>query len=124
MNRALISKVGWRLMNNVDSLQARVLRIKYKVGRIQNGTWLTLKSTWSSTWRSICVGLREVVSTWRSICVGLRSQARAGSSFRRMELHTATRASHVGWCLTGNDGLWLGGFALRIGIWLAPLAEL
>ncbi|KAG7551702.1 Ribonuclease H domain [Arabidopsis thaliana x Arabidopsis arenosa] len=62
MNRALISKVGWRLLNNVDGLWARVLRSKYKVGEIQDRAWLTPKGTWSSTWRSICVGLRKVIS--------------------------------------------------------------
>lgn len=62
MNRALVSKVGWRLLNDKGSLWARVLKKKYKVTTAHDVSWLKPKSTWSSTWRSIGVGLREVVS--------------------------------------------------------------
>ncbi|KAG7557811.1 Reverse transcriptase domain [Arabidopsis suecica] len=62
MNKALVAKVGWRLLNDETSLWARVLRSKYKVGAAQDHTWVVPKSNWSSTWRSVGVGLREVVS--------------------------------------------------------------
>ena len=62
MNWALLAKVGWRLMSNTDSLWASVLRCKYRVGTVQDSSWVVPKSTWSSTWRSIGVGLREVVA--------------------------------------------------------------
>ncbi|KAG7567714.1 Ribonuclease H domain [Arabidopsis thaliana x Arabidopsis arenosa] len=62
MNKALVAKVGWRLIQDKTSLWARVLRSKYKVGEVQDPSWLKPKSSWSSTWRSIGVGLREVVA--------------------------------------------------------------
>lgn len=62
MNRALVAKVGWRLLRDKNSLWARVLRSKYKVGEVHDPSWLKPKSSWSSTWRSMGVGLREVVS--------------------------------------------------------------
>lgn len=62
MNKALIAKVGWRLLWDKDSLWARVLRSKYKVGHVHDHTWVVPKSNWSSTWRSVAAGLREVVS--------------------------------------------------------------
>lgn len=36
MNKALIAKVGWRLLNDQVSLWARVFRSKYKVGDIHD----------------------------------------------------------------------------------------
>jgi len=62
MNKALVAKVGWRLLGDDKSLWARVLRSKYKVGEVLNHSWLVPKSHWSSTWRSISTGLREVVT--------------------------------------------------------------
>ncbi|KAL9278245.1 putative ribonuclease H domain-containing protein [Arabidopsis thaliana] len=62
MNKALVAKVGWRLLGDDKSLWARVLRSKYKVGEVQNHSWLAPKSHWSSTWRSISTGLRAVVT--------------------------------------------------------------
>ncbi|KAG7576302.1 Ribonuclease H domain [Arabidopsis thaliana x Arabidopsis arenosa] len=62
MNKALLAKVGWRLMNDKESLWARVVRMKYKVGEAHDLSWMVPKSNWSSTWRSVGVGLREVVS--------------------------------------------------------------
>lgn len=61
MNKALLAKVGWRLIHDDHSLWAKVLRSKYKVKDTLDLSWLTVKGTWSSTWRSVCVGLREVV---------------------------------------------------------------
>ncbi|KAG7577326.1 Ribonuclease H-like superfamily [Arabidopsis thaliana x Arabidopsis arenosa] len=61
MNKALLSKVGWRLLRDKDSLWAKVLRSKYKVGEPHDKSWTVAKGHWSSTWRSICSSLREVV---------------------------------------------------------------
>lgn len=61
MNKALLGKVGWRLLHDKSSLWSRVLRAKYKVGDIHDPAWLVVKSNWSSTWRSINMGLREAV---------------------------------------------------------------
>lgn len=61
MNKALLSKVGWRLIHEKVSLWAKILRTKYKVGDIHDQSWAVVKSSWSSTWRSICVGLRKVI---------------------------------------------------------------
>ncbi|XP_010473926.1 PREDICTED: uncharacterized protein LOC104753360 [Camelina sativa] len=62
MNKALIAKVGWRLLHDKQSLWARVLRSKYKVG--------VVKSNWSSTWRSTGTGLREVVCKGQNWVLG------------------------------------------------------
>jgi len=62
MNRALISKVGWRLLQEKNSLWTLVLQKKYHVGEIRDSRWLIPKGSWSSTWRSIAIGLRDVVS--------------------------------------------------------------
>ena len=61
MNKALVAKVGWRLLQDKESLWARVLRCKYKVGSVHDPKWLVKKPTWSSTWKSVGVELREVV---------------------------------------------------------------
>lgn len=61
MNMAMLGKLGWRLMNDTESLWARVLRHKYKVGDMHDISWLKTKSSWSSTWRSVGLGLCEVV---------------------------------------------------------------
>lgn len=61
MNVAMLAKVGWRLLHDTDSLWARVLRSKYKVGHIHDSSWLAVKSNWSSTWRSVGLGLRKAV---------------------------------------------------------------
>ncbi|KAL9859811.1 putative RNA-directed DNA polymerase [Arabidopsis thaliana] len=61
MNKSLVAKVGWRLLNDDVSFWARVLRRKYRVGDIHDPKWLIKTSRWSSTWRSISLGLREVV---------------------------------------------------------------
>ncbi|KAL8139423.1 LOW QUALITY PROTEIN: hypothetical protein V2J09_005444 [Rumex salicifolius] len=61
MNRALLGKLGWRVLKDKTSLWARVLREKYKIGDVRDPLWLSPKGRWSSTWRSISVGIREVV---------------------------------------------------------------
>ncbi|CAA7053003.1 unnamed protein product [Microthlaspi erraticum] len=61
MNKALLAKIGWRLLNDETSLWARVLRSKYRVGDIHDTAWLVGKGTWSSTWRSVALGIREVL---------------------------------------------------------------
>lgn len=61
MNKALLAKIGWRVIHDCTSLWAHVLRKKYRVGDIRDQTWTVVKSHWSSTWRSVGVGLREVV---------------------------------------------------------------
>ena len=58
MNKALIAKVGWRVMNNEHSLWAQVVRKKYSVGDLKDMRWMMAKGTWSSTWRSVGLGLR------------------------------------------------------------------
>ncbi|CAA7029708.1 unnamed protein product [Microthlaspi erraticum] len=70
MNKALLAKIGWRLLHNVDRLWARVLRHKYKVKEAQDQSWLVPKGTWSSTWRSVCLGLREIVMLGSSWVIG------------------------------------------------------
>lgn len=69
-NKALIAKLGWRLLHDCSSLWARVLRSKYKVGDVHDGSWLVVKGTWSSTWRSVAVGLREVILQGLSWVIG------------------------------------------------------
>lgn len=61
MNKALLAKIAWRILKEDKSLWARVLRSKYKVGSIQDTSWTKVKSSWSSTWRSVNLGIREVV---------------------------------------------------------------
>ncbi|KAG7534372.1 Endonuclease/exonuclease/phosphatase superfamily [Arabidopsis thaliana x Arabidopsis arenosa] len=61
MNKALLAKVGWRIIHDRESLWARIMRSKYKVGDQNNTSWITTKSNWSATWRSVGLGLREVV---------------------------------------------------------------
>lgn len=61
MNKALIAKVGWRLLHDDTSLWARVVRHKYKVGDVHARDWLEVKSNWSVVWKSVIKGLREVV---------------------------------------------------------------
>ena len=70
MNTALLAKIGWRLLEDKTSLWAKVLRSKYKVKVIYDPTWIVVKRNWSSTWRSIGVGLREVVIPGLSLIVG------------------------------------------------------
>ncbi|KAG7585508.1 Ribonuclease H domain [Arabidopsis thaliana x Arabidopsis arenosa] len=62
MNKTLLAKVGWRLLSDDKSLWARVVRSKYKVGDVHDYTWVVPKGSWSSTWRSVGVGLRDVVA--------------------------------------------------------------
>ncbi|XP_010513759.1 PREDICTED: uncharacterized protein LOC104789811 [Camelina sativa] len=59
MNVALLAKIGWRLLHDNTSLWARVVRSKYKVGNIHDRSGMVAKGNWSSTWRSIGLGLRE-----------------------------------------------------------------
>lgn len=61
MNKALIAKVGWRLLHDTESLWASVLRSKYSVGSIHDLSWMRARKNGSSTWRSVALGLREVV---------------------------------------------------------------
>lgn len=70
MNKALLAKLGWRLLHDHISLWARVLRKKYKVGDMHNMAWMVPKSCWSSTWRSVGIGIREVVLLGQSWVIG------------------------------------------------------
>lgn len=70
MNKALIAKVGWRLLHDQVSLWAKVERKKYKVGDVHDLTWMKSKTNWSSTWRSVGRGLREVVVEGLSWVIG------------------------------------------------------
>ncbi|XP_019091097.1 PREDICTED: uncharacterized protein LOC109128707 [Camelina sativa] len=70
MNKALIAKMGWRLINDQDKLWARVVKSNYKVGHIQDTTWTGVKSNSPSTWRSVGAGLREVIGPGHSWVIG------------------------------------------------------
>lgn len=61
MNKAMLAKVGWRLIHDTSSLWATVIRSKYRVGTIHDQTWMKNKGNGSAVWRSIGVGLREVI---------------------------------------------------------------
>lgn len=61
MNKALLAKLGWRLLHEKTSLWVQVVSCKYKVGDLQDVAWTKAKSNWSSTWRSMGIGLREVI---------------------------------------------------------------
>lgn len=61
MNKALLTKLGWRLVHDQISLWAQVLRSKYKVGDLRDQSWICLKRNNSSMWKSVGIGLREVV---------------------------------------------------------------
>lgn len=56
MNKALIAKVGWRLINDKHKFWARVVRSKYKVGDMHHATWTAV------------VGLRRG-EVWELVCV-------------------------------------------------------
>ncbi|CAA7043436.1 unnamed protein product [Microthlaspi erraticum] len=70
MNKALIAKLGWRLLHDNTSLWARVLRSKCKVGDIHDTTWSVARGTWSSTWRSVVVGIRDVIRPGHGWVIG------------------------------------------------------
>ncbi|CAA7037229.1 unnamed protein product [Microthlaspi erraticum] len=70
MNTALLAKLGWRLIHDETSLWARVLRSKYKVVDVRDEAWFTRKGNFSSTWRSILKGMREVVIPGISWVIG------------------------------------------------------
>ncbi|XP_010484806.1 PREDICTED: uncharacterized protein LOC104763089 [Camelina sativa] len=53
-----------------SSMWARVFRSKYRVGDPHDKSWLVVKSHWSSTWRSVSIGLREVVMPGLSWIIG------------------------------------------------------
>lgn len=70
MNKALVSKLGWRLLHEQDSLWTKIVRKKYKVGSLHDRSCLVAKNNSSSTWRSITMGLREVVAPGTSWVIG------------------------------------------------------
>lgn len=70
MNKALLAKVGWRVMHGQATLWVRVVRSKYKVGDIHDHNWTVAKSTWSSTWQIVGVGIREVIHQGQSWVIG------------------------------------------------------
>ncbi|KAG7579199.1 hypothetical protein ISN45_Aa03g033600 [Arabidopsis thaliana x Arabidopsis arenosa] len=70
MNKALLAKVGWRVLQDRTSLWAKVLRCKYKIGDMHNTAWTKPSSNWSSTWRSVAMGIREVVFPGQSWVLG------------------------------------------------------
>lgn len=61
MNLALLAKLGWRLLSTHDGLWVKILRKKFRVGDLHDPTWLIVKGAWSPTWRSLILGIREVV---------------------------------------------------------------
>ncbi|KAL9862399.1 putative RNA-directed DNA polymerase [Arabidopsis thaliana] len=70
MNKALLSKLGWRLIQDHHSLWARIMRCKYRVQDVRDGAWTKVRSVCSSTWRSVALGMREVVSPGLSWVIG------------------------------------------------------
>ena len=70
MNKSLIAKVGWRLLHDKESLWARVLRSKYSVGDIHDLAWMIVGKKVLSTWRSIAMGIREVVAKGHTWVIG------------------------------------------------------
>jgi len=70
MNKALLAKVGWRLLHDTESLWAKVLRSKYSVGDIHDTYWMVGSSSNSSTWKSVVMGIREVVLVGHSWVTG------------------------------------------------------
>lgn len=70
MNKALIAKVGWRLIHDRESLWARILRSKYVVGDIHDPTWMVAGKKVSSTWRSVVLGIREVIVVGHNWVIG------------------------------------------------------
>ena len=70
MNKALLSKVGWRLIQDYHSLWARIMRCNYRVQDVRDGAWTKVRSVCSSTWRSVALGMREVVIPGLSWVIG------------------------------------------------------
>ncbi|CAA7051323.1 unnamed protein product [Microthlaspi erraticum] len=70
MNKALVAKLGWRLIHEEEALWARVLRCKYGVKDVRDNAWFKKSGNWSSTWRSILKGMCEVVIPGLSWVVG------------------------------------------------------
>ncbi|CAA7023532.1 unnamed protein product [Microthlaspi erraticum] len=70
MNKALIAKLSWRLLKDETSLWAKVLRSKYRVKDIRDASWWKTAGNWSSTWRSVLKGMREVVIPGLSWVIG------------------------------------------------------
>ena len=71
INKALIAKVGWRLVEDKESLWAKVLRSKYAVGDIHDLSWMVVGKNVSSTWRSVAMGIREVILFGNSWVIGM-----------------------------------------------------
>lgn len=61
MNIVLLVKLGWRLLNTKDGFWVNIMRKKFRVGEVEDVSWLEIKGTWLSIWRSLVMGLREVV---------------------------------------------------------------
>uniref|UniRef100_A0A0D3BLY1 Uncharacterized protein n=1 Tax=Brassica oleracea var. oleracea TaxID=109376 RepID=A0A0D3BLY1_BRAOL len=57
--QALLTKVGWRLLHDTKSLWAKFLR-----------NWMVGSSSSSSTWKSVVMGIREVVLVGHSWVTG------------------------------------------------------
>lgn len=45
MNKALLSKLGWRLIHDQTSLWSKLVKKKYKVGDLRDTSWLVKKNT-------------------------------------------------------------------------------
>lgn len=70
MNKAMLAKLGWRLVQDKTSLRAMVLRSKYRVGDLRDQSWLQVRKHCSSTWKSVRTGLRDVVLQGLKLVVG------------------------------------------------------
>lgn len=67
MNRAILTKLGWRSIANRDALSSMILKEKY-------GGWTSLRLSlnpriWSPTWRDVCsvVDVLAEGTTWQVV---------------------------------------------------------
>nr|AID60103.1 hypothetical protein [Brassica napus] len=70
MNVALLAKLGWRMLNTEDGLWVNILCKKFRVGELDDASWLVPQGRWSPTWRSLVMGIREVVAPGVSWILG------------------------------------------------------
>lgn len=112
MNKALIAKVGWCLLHDKESLWARILRSKYVIGDIHDPSWLIAGKRISSTWRSVVMGIREVITDGHQWVIGNGKRIKFWTD-RWLSGHTLTEVA-IADLLEGYENitareLWLDG---------------